>query len=75
MKYITFNVLQIASQIHFLSFWKYQNAKLYSFFEVPITTSNISFQLRRIWSFCKYALVLFLSLAYLVYCTVSVVIF
>ena len=39
------------------------------------TTSNISFQLRQTWSFCKYGLVLFLSLVYLVYCSVSVVIF
>ena len=39
------------------------------------TTSNITFQLRRTWSFCKYGLVLFLSLVYLVNCSVSVVIF
>ena len=57
MQYITFNVLQVASQIHFLGFQKYQNAKLYSFFcstnhrgdsyGSTFTTSNISFQLRR----------------------------
>ena len=40
-----------------------------------LVASNISFQLRRTWSFCKYGLVLFLSLVYLVYCSVSVVIF
>ena len=39
------------------------------------TANNISFQLRQTWSFCKYGLVLFLSLVYLVYCSVSVVIF
>ena len=72
-------------QIHFLGFMKDQNAKLHSFFcstnhrgdshGSTSTTSNISFQLRQTWSFCKYGLVLFLSLVYLVYCSVSVVIF
>ena len=54
------------------------------FFAVPIIVETamealpllvISFQLRQTWSFCKYGLVLFLSLVYLVYCSVSVVIF
>ena len=41
----------------------------------PIRTWEISGILRRTWSFFKYGLLLFLSVVYVVYCSVSVVIF
>ena len=80
MQYITLTVLQIASQIHFLGFLKDQNAKLYWFFcsanhRGDSHGSNYTTSVRRTRSFCKYGLVLFLSLVYMVYCRVSVVIF